>query len=206
MGRTRAIGYDMQVVHKDPEEEGLFLAVEFDFREKVRTRYDEPRTAQEWLMLQEAIENSLWELEQAQPSVFYLSIWEMSLARTLMEDLGLLDMTVTTPGHLSPDNYGVTPEMHELDFDQFPEALMPPQLVAFREARTRALDSAVISPVGIPYYKLGSNDGWLVTPEEITAGLARCTTAADKYPEIEWWKPWIVYLGYATSHGGFRVW
>lgn len=206
MGRTRAIGYDMTVIQKDPEEEGLFLAVEFDFREKVRTRYDQPRTSTEWLALQEEIEVSLWELEKAQPSVFYLSIWEMSLARTLMEDLGMLDMTVDSPGNLSPQRFGVTAEMHDLDFDAFPEALMPAELRAFRAARTRALDGAAAQPEGIPYYKLGSNDGWLVTVEEIKSALYRCVTAAGKYPEIEWWKPWANYLAYAKEHGGFRVW
>lgn len=206
MGRTRSIGYDMTVVNKDPEEDGLFLAVEFDFREKVRTRYDRPRQATEWLALQEAIESSLWELEKAEASAFCLSVWEMSLARTLMDDLGMLDMTVTTPGNLSPERYGVTAEMQEIDFDEFPEPLMPVELRAYRAVRTKALDGAVEAPQGIPFYKLGSNDGWLVTPEEIRAALAACPDAAGKYPEIEWWKPWVEYLAYAAEHGGFRVW
>jgi hypothetical protein len=74
----------------------------------------------------------------------------------------------------------------------------------------------------IPSYKLGSNDGWRVTPEEIERALAALDVYAAKHPEAEdptlhiaaddgtileldWWGEWIAYLRGAVDHGGIRV-
>jgi hypothetical protein len=80
-------------------------------------------------------------------------------------------------------------------------------------------------PMTIPSFKFGSNDGWLVTPEEIAGALeawaetdmARDHLAADRfrrgmstktYETIseDYWRQWIEFLRRAKDRGGFQVW
>lgn len=68
---------------------------------------------------------------------------------------------------------------------------------------------------GIPLRKLGSNDGWLVYPEEITEALAIHDTLPpvvqadlgdpDRW-DLERWDRWVTFLRGAVEHGGFKVW
>ncbi|MXM66103.1 hypothetical protein GR925_22290 [Streptomyces sp. HUCO-GS316] len=84
--------------------------------------------------------------------------------------------------------------------------------VAYVEQREAHLAWHPKPPFGIALHKLGSNDGWLVTPEEITAALESYRThsgdevkviVGDK--ELDYWLKWIAYLERAQRHGGFRV-
>lgn len=67
-------------------------------------------------------------------------------------------------------------------------------------------------PVGIPSYKLCSNDQWLVTPNEIRAALAAYELNGpadderfeDEY-EREEWDEWLHFMKVSAEHGGFRV-
>jgi hypothetical protein len=85
------------------------------------------------------------------------------------------------------------------------ESVYDPDIVAFRLPETK----------GIPLMKLGSNDGWLVHPEEITEALAihdtlPPVTDADFGEDDRWdterWDRWITFLRGAATHGGFKVW
>jgi hypothetical protein len=71
---------------------------------------------------------------------------------------------------------------------------------------------------GIAVHKLGSNDGWLVTPQEIEAALAAYRThSADQVKTLlaselgdegdctSYWIEWIAYLERAKARGGFKV-
>ncbi len=77
-------------------------------------------------------------------------------------------------------------------------------------------ESIIESPMageepGIPITKLGSNDGWLVLPEECASALQ----IYDKHPRakveallgdgIEYWDKWINFIRLASANGGFRV-
>jgi hypothetical protein len=69
------------------------------------------------------------------------------------------------------------------------------------------------TPAGLPAYKLSSNDGWLVLPEEIRPALDlyRALTEPEKRVaaagvELDYWREWIAFLDRAAAHGGFRVW
>ncbi|GHO60047.1 hypothetical protein KSB_85220 [Ktedonobacter robiniae] len=76
-------------------------------------------------------------------------------------------------------------------------------------AEARITDVQAEIPTGIPAYKFGSNDGWLVTPDELSAALAAydaCIADGVEPPAFTWWGDWINYLRRAASHGGFRVW
>jgi hypothetical protein len=59
----------------------------------------------------------------------------------------------------------------------------------------------------IPVHKLWTNDGWLVTPEELTVALPHAPErAADRRQRpIPWWHQWLDYLDTASGHGGIRV-
>jgi hypothetical protein len=80
------------------------------------------------------------------------------------------------------------------------------------------------STKGISAYKLCSNDGWLVTPEELHNALEAYQSHADSraavvrqvlYLEFDnpedrkwmsnYWRQWIAFLKRAEKHGGFRV-
>jgi hypothetical protein len=64
---------------------------------------------------------------------------------------------------------------------------------------------------GIPLTKFCSNDGWLVTPEEILGALEihREHPPIQQHDlgdyTIERWEEWIEFLQGATKNGGFRV-
>jgi hypothetical protein len=59
----------------------------------------------------------------------------------------------------------------------------------------------------IPRHKLWTNDGWLVTPSELTAALQHAPEVAmdRRQRPIPWWHQWLDYLDGARGHGGFRV-
>ena len=59
----------------------------------------------------------------------------------------------------------------------------------------------------IPRHKLWTNDGWLITPEELDAALPHAPTSAldRRQRPIPWWRQWLEYLDGARGHGGFRV-
>ena len=59
----------------------------------------------------------------------------------------------------------------------------------------------------IPVHKLWTNDGWLLTPDELAAALPHApTTATDRRQRpIPWWHQWLDYLDASRGHGGIRV-
>lgn len=88
----------------------------------------------------------------------------------------------------------------------------------------RDVPEAIRKP-GIPFFKVGSNDGWWVTKEECAEALAihDAWVAAngdavpirrpDKWDEpgtepspVDWWPEWIAYLRKGAAGNGFRVW
>jgi hypothetical protein len=79
-------------------------------------------------------------------------------------------------------------------------------------ANERVLTQCAAKPIGIPGYKLSSNDGWLVLPEEIRAALVayRALPAPESairgQVDLDYWRSWIAFLERAAERGGFRVW
>ncbi|MGH3647629.1 MAG: hypothetical protein ACRDTM_10720 [Micromonosporaceae bacterium] len=65
----------------------------------------------------------------------------------------------------------------------------------------------------IPSHKFSTNDGWIVTPDEIKAALsayeAAGAGAAERLlstrDELNYWDNWIAYLRRAIDHEGFEV-
>ncbi|MEU8919535.1 hypothetical protein AB0D10_01190 [Kitasatospora sp. NPDC048545] len=71
----------------------------------------------------------------------------------------------------------------------------------------RAVGAA--EPSGIPRHKLATAEGWLISPQEITAALDSYHRAAPEQREavaarIDDWKPLIDFLHIAGDHHGLR--
>jgi hypothetical protein len=84
------------------------------------------------------------------------------------------------------------------------------RIAEFRSAFLAARDASEREPNGIPRYKLDRNDGYLVTPAEITAALA----AYEAHPQVAiaelpigdpTWSRWIAFLRRAKTLGGLRT-
>lgn len=146
---------------------------------------------------------------------FRLNIWAMGKARGLMDERGML-VYEEPPSWPSLQAHDLTPEVYNAwleGSETTPEA-------AERCQRVRAEHDAVLrshpgEEPGIPYYKLCSNDGWIVLPAECEAA-ARLARAAGP-PEGEWseprveddistWEAWIRYLEHCAKNDGFEVW
>jgi hypothetical protein len=57
---------------------------------------------------------------------------------------------------------------------------------------------------GIPEWKLGSNDPWLISSVEILGALHMLDRNGPPTDPPEWWDDWVAFLRSATEHGGVR--
>lgn len=134
---------------------------------------------------------------------FRLNIFGMSRYRTAMFELGMMHAS-TYP--VSSDEWETLPE-YEDDSDE----------AAYYEAKDKLTarhgDSTLPT---LPSHKFGSNDGWLVTPDEIRAALAKWDEwNSEDHQDVDaevtevissdYWGKWIAYLRLAADHDGFRV-
>lgn len=171
---------------------------------------------------QKAVHEAYRAMLEAEGYYFRLNIWGMGIARTVMALRGM----VHEYGYPDQAAWEALPEYDEShpDDDGGPE---------YRAARD-ALVGATVEHPGIAIWKFGSNDGWLVTPIEIKSALAlykaSCEASGDdpvtwmpyvretgRWAEevcapdvegaqaVEWWQSWLLWLGGAAEHGGFRV-
>ena len=196
--------YDMRIVGEgEPYAEGavqqalanLTAASRSDFR----ARTDRERRAAARAKVHARIE-----LIKADPNEFELNASGMTTAKVVMSRLGMLDHDTKHDLWPNQADYGVTPAMAQLG----PEDDEPRELAYFRAAEDAVRDKQAENPTGIPLYKLGTNDNWLVTRDEITAALGAYRTALGDGAsdcELWWWPYWIEFIERAAKHGGFRV-
>ncbi|MEV7123951.1 hypothetical protein [Kitasatospora griseola] len=172
----------------------------------------------------EKVWNALWDAyDEATPHYYRLNIWGMEEARAAMDRLGMFT-DQDHPEWPRPGDFGLTEEdlydlTESLDAKEDPEAEdtatdQEDPLAEAREKFRRAQDAVTDAephPVeGIPWHKLCSNDGWLVTPAQIGAALAKWEAAYEEdrqevAEENDWFPEWIEWLGKAKERGGFRV-
>ncbi|MET7383187.1 hypothetical protein ABZT08_31040 [Streptomyces sp. NPDC005526] len=80
---------------------------------------------------------------------------------------------------------------------------------AYEAAERAVLSQSVPGQIGIPEFKLRSNDSWLVSPKEIEQALDRYEASpAELRAELEadeLWCDWLGWLRETVTHGGFRV-
>lgn len=129
---------------------------------------------------------------------FRYNIWGMSDARNKMDAFGMLDFRDHAPWPKAED-FGFDPKEDAFekalaaylsgDYEADDELELPEGVTEEDYDRARqlaeaeeAIKESELDPAeGIPAYKLGSNDGWLVTPGEIATALAlfEASAAAD---------------------------
>jgi hypothetical protein len=139
---------------------------------------------------------------------YHLSNRQMSDAITVMEQVGMARQVPTPPFPL-PASYGASSEERDdyLDAVDRGETVQPsPELSAYLDALDQHLAANYDAQV-IPRHKLWTNDGWLITPEELDAALPHAPSSAldRRQRPIPWWTQWLDYLNGACGHGGIRV-
>lgn len=120
---------------------------------------------------------------------FRYNILGMGEARNALDALGMLD-TSFRPTWPQAEDFGFevaangrVPELWDLvealdgqgGERECPAGTDPDawaRMLAYQDANTALVEGEAETPAGIPAYKLGSNDGWLVTSREIEAALA----------------------------------
>ncbi len=210
------MGYDMETVNGPDEAEQAAVR-------EARARIDklsEKRNERGKFPLEETRLKYLkaWDdLYEARRSYFRLNDWGMGECRDLMFSFGMLTEE-PAPHWPEPKWFGLTDDDQLTDDPEWyddpeeraaVEAKQTEADRAFRAAQ-RAVTEYDAGGIGIPAHKFYGNDGWLVTPRQITAAL----TAYEKAPQAdkkaaeaahEWWPRWIAYLEFAKDQGGFRV-
>jgi len=151
---------------------------------------------------------------------FRLNIWGMGEYRNHMLVRGMVEWDSEIGEWPQAEDFKVSQE----ELLQWPEddEEASPEFTAWREA-TEAIKGQDHGGV-IAGYKLCSNDGWIVTPNEIGRALLQyelwkqqnggepLLTAESDMEEDEhgnkesYWQKWIEYLKAACDHGGVEVW
>jgi hypothetical protein len=139
---------------------------------------------------------------------YHLSNRQMGDAITVMERTGMARQ-VPTPAFPRPVDYGTSGQEYEeyLDATDRGQVVQPsPALANYLNALEEHLAANYDAEV-IPRHKLWTNDGWLITPTELTAALPHApATALDRRQRpIPWWTQWLHYLDSGRGHGGVRV-
>jgi hypothetical protein len=206
------MGYDMTAVTKDDGERERVAKAREVFNGACAARDKLPRGTDEYGAAQQEVDAAMEGMYAEERSYFRLNIWGMGTARDMMHRFGMLDVETNHPEWPDRKAFGVTDEQwDEYDSDLIDEAT-PQALRNFHAAHEAVVGHAPKEPTGICVFKLGSNDGWLVTPPEIEAALKTYYALDDvvrmnnRLYEITWWSKWIAYLEYCQTRGGFRVW
>ena len=139
---------------------------------------------------------------------YHLSNRQMGDAITVMEQAGMARQ-VPAPPFPQPSIHGASSDEYDayLDAVDRGDTVQPgPELAAYLDARDEHLQANYDAQV-IPRHKLWTNDGWLITPEELTAALPHAPSSAvdRRQRPIPWWRQWLDYLEAARGHGGVRV-
>jgi hypothetical protein len=211
------VGYDMYIENTPADEAAKAAEAEaaFDTAVKARDALTVGREHPTYVDAQAAVKSALRTLQAADTGYFQLNIWGMSQYRDVMRQLGMV-----------MDDYNLPPWPHEPDgltYQDIKAAEAPAdgtslpvksEAVAYVKQRDAHLAWHPEPVFGIALHKFGSNDGWLVTPVEITAALESYrmhhaeevrVLLGDHKDEPGYWLKWIAYLNRAQRRSGFRV-
>lgn len=163
-------------------------------------------------------------IDDANVSYFRLNIWGMQKWREIMWELGMVIDAGQYPEWPSPEDFGITYEV--VEGVEYPDTDGPPLSEIDQEKAKNYLSArdnvlawhGDTSMRGIPIHKFGSNDGWIVTPEECGSALwiyaerLRDLGEETVYNLLDnmgvnrgYWGQWLAYLRGAADHGGFQV-
>lgn len=207
------MGYDMRAVQQPPgatEKRHELMAsarVLYDQRDALgqascparvpgSVAWDESTGTQEWWGFHRQAEAKLAENSEVE-GYFRLNIWGMGLCRELMSNAGMLDVEAERGRYPRAADFGADDGVDPEDaVPGSPEAACEAARLEWRSASTGGL---------IPAYKLGSNDGWLVTPTEIRNSLDALERHGPVAGAPTWWPDWVSYLRKMVERGGFEV-
>lgn len=157
------------------------------------------------------------ELEDVPTAYFRLNIWGMARCRSAMCDLGMAYDSDTPIDWPEPATDRIGDLAYELDSHtrHWPDNVTDTEITAARAYRDQVEAHLALHPEGgdtIPIHKLRSNDGWIVTPREITAALDSYAAHPGVWAALEasavdhtYWGQWIAWLRRAVDYGGIRV-
>ena len=134
---------------------------------------------------------------------YRLNIWGMSEATEALADIGIVRWADSPPVPMAAD-YGI----EDADWDTDEDDTLSVDQVAYRTAIELWRDGTQEAP-GIPSYKFGSNDGWLVTPLEIRSGIvvADTNSAGWRNSLPDWVLEFVTWMEQgAAQEVSFRVW
>jgi hypothetical protein len=139
---------------------------------------------------------------------YHLSNRQMADGSTAMLRAGMARQ-VPTPPVPRPGDYDASPDEYSdwLDATDRGDPLQPSPALQHYLAALEQHQQANYDAEVIPVHKLWTNDGWLLTPEEISAALPHAPTVAldRRQRPIPWWDQWLDYLDAARGHGGIRI-
>jgi hypothetical protein len=132
----------------------------------------------------------------------------MGDAITVMEHTGMA-RRVPTPPFPTPADHGASSAEYD-DWRDASDRGHPTQpsvgLADYLDALDRHQRANYDAHV-IPVHKLWTNDGWLLTPDELAAARPHApTTATDRRQRpIPWWAQWLDYLVRMSTRSGPTV-
>lgn len=159
--------------------------------------WDEATGDPEWWRLQRTAQAEFAKSD-ALRGYFRLNVWGMGRCCDLMARLGMMDTEQRSGRWPKPNEFGLT-EYPDEDDGPFAEGSPEARFLTASEAVRRGSGAGLI-----PAFKFNTNDGWLVTPDEIRRSLAviiDCVVPSDP----PWFQSWLDYLAKAADLGGFRV-
>ena len=121
----------------------------------------------------------------------------MAEFREIMIEHNML-VDVPAPSLPEPHDFGVTRPVDRAN------PTNDPKIEAFLQAESDQLTGDSGAP-GIPAYKLMSNDGWLVTPREISSALNTLFSTEDAPSDDAAWNTFVTFLSVAMVQDGFVV-
>ncbi|MFD4258207.1 hypothetical protein ACFWR9_11400 [Streptomyces sp. NPDC058534] len=144
---------------------------------------------------------------------FRLNIWGMSRYAQIMEQLGMIATDYPLAAWPEKPDCIDWEDVSAVRYPEDYEGDMPvkPEAVAYAKTIDEHRAWHPDPPFGIALHKFGTNDGWLVTPEEIAAALESYRTHSAEEVKallggnVDHWLKWIAYLERAQRQGGFRV-
>lgn len=195
--------------------------------------------SKEYVAAYQAWMDAIHELDKAHASYFRLNIWGMGRARQIMWDLEMLkdgdqDPWPDAPEGLDAEKVEALVELFDDEDVPVRQEDLQKHLAGASEYWTEAYGELTFtdgeleafatyrkaannvraanddSVPGITLYKLGSNDGWLVTPEECSSAVEiwNSTDQATRdavLAKAVFFQDWVDFLECASQHGGFTV-
>jgi hypothetical protein len=226
---SRPVGdQDAGSVAAKPSQKGVLLTFDFEWAELPDDIAHRKHQAwQEWEATDERLQDPTHptapdeqaELEQrhraawkqywhADGARYHLSNRQVGDAITVMERSGMA-RRVPTPAFPTPADHGASSAEYDdwLDASDRGQPTQPSaELAGYLDALDRHQRANYDAHV-IPVHKLWTNDGWLLTPDELAAALPHAPASATdrRQRPIPWWAQWLDYLDTARGHGGVRV-